>query len=1000
MQHASKIVVLSLIFIVQFVQSSYAQDSVDVTFSYKSVGSSPSTVSVPGEFNNWNIYSDFMTYDSESQQWYMTKRLRIGGPDPLPNPGKSIPGAYQYKFNLNSTNWITDPLNPRNNPKDNANSYLYINDPTIHYLLPNSVSGLVNSRRPQISAYIFPSTTSIVDTGSIKLKIDDVVYENIGSGYNPTSHLFTFTPPTLLSLGDHTLSIYAESSSGTNSSDSTFFTIFFDEESFIQFLTRNNNRYLRSNLQITGQTAEPDLSVKLVHLGVDSVQILSDSTGIFTAEFSLLDGENIFKAFAMDSANVEQETELLTINYFIDHAPKPTINLSTDQKKIYFIGIGNDPDQDPVTYQWSSDDEINPEALNISSQQASFSIDIPATAGEYFIDLLATDPSENTGKSRTFFTVNTDGSAKVSNVNSNTAWIQDALIYEIFVLTFTDEGTLAAAEEKLDYVKSLGTTTIYLMPIFQTTNVIGGLGAGYDITDFYSVHWQYGTLSDLQSFISRAHSLDMQVILDITPNHSAEKHPFMQDVSLFRDYSNYRAMYETDLLGDSRDLGQFKAVVDGYTLYVHYSNWTLPNFNYNNLETRDYMINMFKYWLLDVDVDGYRLDVYWGPNNRYGKTTWWRPFREELKRVKPEALLLGETDGTGFGSENNYADGGGALDAANDWSFYGQIKSAMSGGNLNDLDNRVRNYSPNLRYNHNTGENAHYFRFLENHDETRIAELYPISKTKVGAALLYTIPGLPMIYAGQEVGETSRRGPVNWLREGAQELTEYYKKLGEIRTTFPTFYTDLIQRESSGSNSLYAYLRPYLDQNALAVHNFSSNNVTATISITESDLFLSDSLHSDKTYYMNDVLNNDVYPVTKAELENFQPLIPAWNSAVFILADSVLDIIDDIKQLSTKNIPKKFALQQNYPNPFNPITTISFSLPKPASVSLLIFDVLGQVVYNQDLKEKMPGEYAVTWDGINQQGRKVGSGIYFYKVIARGKDQDVWSASRKMILIR
>jgi flagellar hook assembly protein FlgD len=91
---------------------------------------------------------------------------------------------------------------------------------------------------------------------------------------------------------------------------------------------------------------------------------------------------------------------------------------------------------------------------------------------------------------------------------------------------------------------------------------------------------------------------------------------------------------------------------------------------------------------------------------------------------------------------------------------------------------------------------------------------------------------------------------------------------------------------------------------------------------------------------------------------------------------------------------------QNYPNPFNPSTTISYSLPTPAAVSLSIYDVLGQIVYQQDLKNKMAGTHTLTWQGTNGQGDRVGSGVYFYKIITRDKAGETRSATRKMILIR
>jgi hypothetical protein len=108
-----------------------------------------------------------------------------------------------------------------------------------------------------------------------------------------------------------------------------------------------------------------------------------------------------------------------------------------------------------------------------------------------------------------------------------------------------------------------------------------------------------------------------------------------------------------------------------------------------------------------------------------------------MKRVRPDIFILGETDGTGLGSENNYADFGGASDAAYDWIFFGTAKSALNGGDLNNLDQAVRNSSPNLRYNHFTGVNSHYFRFLENHDERRIAADLDLGRTRAGAGTTF-----------------------------------------------------------------------------------------------------------------------------------------------------------------------------------------------------------------------------------------------------------------------
>ncbi|RKY93416.1 MAG: hypothetical protein DRQ01_04790, partial [Ignavibacteriae bacterium] len=209
-------------------------DSVDVTFFYYPEDN-PTTVYLPGEFNGWTLNSaSIMTFDPISESWFKTVRLRVEGPDTLPAPF-SVPGAYQYKINADGI-WLPDPLNPRQNPNDNNNSYLFIRNPTIHLLLPNSTpaSGVIRSRFPEITAYIFPSISSDVDTSTINVSIDGIQYINLGSSYDEGTNKLRFIPPDPLGDGEHELILSAESTIGTFSADTTTFTV---QANVIQFLT-------------------------------------------------------------------------------------------------------------------------------------------------------------------------------------------------------------------------------------------------------------------------------------------------------------------------------------------------------------------------------------------------------------------------------------------------------------------------------------------------------------------------------------------------------------------------------------------------------------------------------------------------------------------------------------------------------------------------------------------------------------------------------------------
>lgn len=975
-------------------------DSVDVTFYY-TASSDPQVVYLPGEFNSWGenqdgVVSDprfAMVLNNETGIWEKTVRLRVGGPSPLPNQENGVEGAYQYKFNEDGTVWVADPLNPRQNSLDNHNSYLYIQDPTIHYLLPNSVSGVVDTRLPDISARIFASTDTEVDTASIVLTVDDRVYTHLGYCFDQETEQLNFSLPDPLTDGSHTIVLSAATLEGSVASDSAKCTVL---AAFVRLLTRTNDHYLRTEIQIEGTVEDSTLSEAELFQNGTSVSVILDK-GRFTKTVELLEGDNEFYAAVTDSEGLSRISDTITIHRVVYHAPEPVIGITTEGDQVFISAVGNDPDGDMLNFTWQSDDAVNPEQLLISEQDESFEIPIPKETGEYYIDLTAEDPDGYKGTARSVFVVDDSGYVQIPDENYNPGWVRDGIVYEIFLPAFTQEGTLLAAADHLQRIKALGATIIWLMPIYENGESINELNAGYNVTDFYQVHSQLGTMDDFDTFLEEAHEIGLKVILDSTPNHVAENHPWLQDIKLYGDYSPYRPMIETRVLGDDRGMSQSVKYNGGEIWYAFYSNWTLANLNYSNPETVDYMKTMYQWWVQEKGVDGFRMDVYWGPQNRYGASTWWRPFREAIKRVRPDIFILGETDGTGSGSEINYADGGGAADAAYDWNLYHEIKSAMAGGGLSALDSRVRNYSPTSEYNYYTGSHSHYFRFLENHDETRIASSYSLSRTKAGASLLMTIPGIPMIYAGQEVGETSRRGQIDWNRSGSETTSSFYQRLISIRKTFPAFRSNLIQRITTNQSHVYAYMRPFIDQNGMTAINFSKNSVNVTMNIDTVNLRLSDnSILSEQTVFMNDLMNDTVYAIDPGNLGTFSFNLSPWQSAVFILADSVIHLKTSVELLSSENgRPYNFNLLQNFPNPFNMETEIQYTLEAEGDVTLSLFDLLGREVNTLVNQWQPPGRYSVKWRGENRSGKQMPSGVYIVQL----KKAEVVQI-RKMVMIK
>jgi hypothetical protein len=200
-------------------------------------------------------------------------------------------------------------------------------------------------------------------------------------------------------------------------------------------------------------------------------------------------------------------------------------------------------------------------------------------------------------------------------------------------------------------------------------------------------------------------------------------------------------------------------------------------------------------------------------------------------------------------------------------------------------------------------------------------------------------------------------------------------------------------------------LRPAVDQNAIVAINFSASSASATLAINEADLQLSaDSLRSGQTYYLNDVLNDTAYTVTKSTLGTFTASLPAWGARVFILADTLIRITTGVADPPVAAVPKEFTLQQNYPNPFSAAgsvfsgdsyTTLRYTLAQPSAVVLEVFNLRGQRVATLVNRQQPAGEHQVRWDGRGDGGRELSAGIYFVRLRAGGVVRTV-----RMVLLR
>lgn len=733
------------------------------------------------------------------------------------------------------------------------------------------------------------------------------------------------------------------------------------------------------------------------------------SGGFFSEYVMLSPGDNKIQVKAANSLGKSSYSAALHISYIVDKSPYAAIRFKDNGASILVYGdssrsrVGG-----PLAYQWTIDTVLSASRLAVAGSWTSAQIGVtrPKVSGEYYFTLTVTDSANDTDIARSYFSYTRTGDS-ISLPTQVPAFVKSGRVYQIFVRSFTSEGTIAAAAKQLKYIHDLGYNIIWLMPVMQNQNPIDGMGGGYNITDFYKIAPEYGTMSDFRDFVGKAHALGIRVVLDITPNHVSPSHEWVKSAMRFRQYSpcwNYLQHSYGDYSNAPDGMDEHMSA-DGS--YFHFSDWALANLDWNDIDLRYAMLDVLKYWL-NEGVDGFRLDVYWGPHLRSGDANFDRPLRDAVKHRKLDSFVLAEATGTGPGTEQYYADRGGGADASYDRKLWQTMTNGgaqngtkpFSAGFVNMMDFQVSNsgYYP--------GPNSFFLRYLENQDESRLAYDYDnVGQTMPLATVLMTVPGIPTIYAGQEVGFGSgmdqfggRRNTVDFGTRYAKLLIPHYERLAWIRGTLKAFFSQKDVRLSTGNDMIYAFARPSTDQNAIVVSNFGASTATANISIVASgssaNVDIPGAVDS-KTHYMNDVYNDKSVPIVfSGGQATFSATLPGYGTAVYILADSVIHIdfpvITSAVSDHAGRVPEKFELEQNYPNPFNPATRIGFRISNFGFVSLKVYDVLGREVRTLVNEVKKPGSYEVRFDAGG-----LSSGVYFYRIQAGS-----YSAIKKMMLIR
>ena len=352
--------------------------------------------------------------------------------------------------------------------------------------------------------------------------------------------------------------------------------------------------------------------------------------------------------------------------------------------------------------------------------------------------------------------------AKRFSVFKTPDWAKDTVFYQIFPDRFRNGdpfndpkdvvswgakptffnwmgGDLAGVSEKLGYLKTLGISGIYFNPLFDARS-----NHGYDTNDYAQIHPYFGTNTDLKNLVSKAHEQKIRVVLDGVFNHTSVD--FAQFASLRKEgaSSPYRDWYFVK--------GFPLEVKDGQQNYVGWfgTPW-MPKLNLNNAPTRKYLLDIAKKWIVEADIDGWRLDAADEVDPGY-----WRDFRKVVKGAKPDAFIVGECwkdaspwlQGDQWDSTMNYRWRGAVLD----FFAFGSKKPSEFEAQLTKIR---EDYPPSAT--------AVMFNMISSHDVERFRTLCKGDRTRQLMATLFqlTYPGTPCLYYGDEIGMEGGRDPDN-----------------------------------------------------------------------------------------------------------------------------------------------------------------------------------------------------------------------------------------------
>lgn len=366
-------------------------------------------------------------------------------------------------------------------------------------------------------------------------------------------------------------------------------------------------------------------------------------------------------------------------------------------------------------------------------------------------------------------------------------WAANKVVYQIFPsryaasqpvdkelwykapITFTDNlhGDIRGIIDHLDYIRDLGIDVIYLTPIFKSDS-----SHKYDTIDYYQIDPSFGTAEDLRELVQKAHQYGMKVVLDAVFNHTGRDFFAFKDILENKEKSKYLDWYFIDKFPLDTEPGQ----APNFKCFGYYGG--MPKLNLKNPEVEKYVTDVACYWIKECDIDGWRMDV--GDEISH---YFWKHFRRAVKAVKKDALIIGEI----WHYAGDFLEGD-EWDTVMNYPFYLNLIDLLADEKIG-----VSRFIQNFGYMKGRLNKKCYplmWNLIDSHDTARFLHLCNNKqKQHLAAAFQLLMPGMPMIYYGDELAMPGANDPdcrrgMYWDEEYRDnEMLEWYKRLIQVRRT-------------------------------------------------------------------------------------------------------------------------------------------------------------------------------------------------------------------------